>query len=72
MAISFNKKARMSSGPKALNGLIFESKSAIPAGLIVIDFTAGMLHSFNDGKYEVSSVVKTEEKCHQYDWHNYH
>ena len=53
----------MSSGPEALNGLIFESKYATPAGLIVIDSMAGMLYSFNDGKYEVSSVIKTEKKC---------
>ena len=50
----------MSSGLEALNGLIFESKSATPAMLIIIDSMAGMLCSLNVGKYEVSSVIKTD------------
>ena len=33
-----------------------------PGELIIIEFMAGMLCSCTVGKYEVSSVVKTEEK----------
>ena len=53
----------MSSGPEALNGLISKSCFATPAELTVIECMAGMLCSWTVDKYEVSSVVKTEEKC---------
>ena len=56
-AISFSRKAGILSGPEALNGLIFKSKSATPAILIVIGYMARILRLFNDGKYAVSSVV---------------
>ena len=51
----------MSSGSDALNGLIFESKFATPAQLITIECITGMSCSCAVGKYDVSSVVKTEE-----------
>ena len=41
-AISFSRKTGILSGPKDLNGWIFESKSVTPTVLIVIDFMAGI------------------------------
>ena len=53
----------MSSGPDALNGLIFESKFVKSAELIAIECKTGVSCLCAVGKYDVSSVVKTEEKC---------
>ena len=44
----------MLSGPEALNGLIFESNSATPVGLILIGSMAVILYSFTVGTYEVA------------------
>ena len=49
-ATTLHRKAGILSVPEVLNGLIFESKSAAPAMLIVIDSMAGILYSYNDGK----------------------
>ena len=50
-----------SSGPEALNGLIFESRFVRHVELIVIEYLAGISRLCAAGKYDVSSVVKIEE-----------